>query len=626
MDKNSVTGLLLITAILALFWWMNKPSEEEIAERKRQLDSLNRIEAQKAAREAKQTEESIQKEVSSEEVEEKAKQDSIRRQTAGILAPYTFGEKKFFTLENEKIKVTLSNLGGRIYSVEIKEYQTHDGRPLVLFNGDENRYGFSFTYNTRIYNTNDLYFDAVEKGTNSISFEITGPDREKLALNYSLSADEYLVNHTIESTNLGKKFATPRNALDLQWYQKMPAQEKGRQFEQQYSGIYFKFFQDEVDDISGTSNKDEDLRTPLKWVAFKDQFFSSILIASQNFASGYVETEVIEDENSPYLRINEAELALPFRFEEDDEASMQFFFGPNHFYTLRSYEGLELHKILPLGWGIFGWTNRYAVIPVFNFLEGFIGNYGIIILILTILIKIVLFPLTYRSYMSTAKMRVLKPQIDEINERIPKEKAMERQQATMALYRKAGVNPMGGCLPILLQMPILIAMFRFFPSSIELRQESFLWASDLSTYDSILDLPFKIPFYGDHVSLFTLLMAATNIVYTRINQQTTQSSAQMPGMNVMMYLMPVMFLFFFNSYAAGLSYYYFISTLITIVQTVMIRQFVDEKAILAKLKANQKKPVKKSKFQARLEEMQKQQAQLQKGKGKGKSTKPGRRK
>jgi YidC/Oxa1 family membrane protein insertase len=622
MDKNSVTGLLLITAILALFWWMNKPSEEEIAERKRQLDSLNRIEAQEAAREAEKKEEGTQKEISAEEVDEKTNQDSIRRQAAGILAPYTQGEKKFFTLENKKIKVTLSNPGGRIYSVELKEYQTHEGRPLVLFNGDENRYGFSFTYNTRIYNTNDLYFDAVEKGTNSISFEINGPDGEKLALNYSLSEDEYLVDHSITSTNLGKKFATPRNALDLQWYQKMPAQEKGRQFEQQYSGIYFKFFQDEVDDISGTSNKNEDLRTPLKWVAFKDQFFSSVLIASQNFGGGYVETEVIEDEKSPFLRINQAELALPFRFEEDDEASMQFFFGPNHFYTLRSYEGLELHEILPLGWGIFGWINRYAVIPVFNFLEGFIGNYGIIILILTILIKIVLFPLTYKSYMSTAKMRVLKPQIDEINERIPKEKAMERQQATMALYRKAGVNPMGGCLPILLQMPILIAMFRFFPSSIELRQKSFLWASDLSTYDSILDLPFTIPFYGDHVSLFTLLMAVTNVVYTRINQEMTQSSAQMPGMKGMMYLMPVMFLFFFNSYASGLSYYYFISTLITIGQTVLIRQFVDEKAILARLKANQKKPAKKSKFQARLEEMQKQQAQLQKGKGK----KPGKRK
>jgi len=622
MDKNSVTGLLLITAILALFWWMNKPSEEEIAERKRQLDSLNRIEAQEAAREAQKTEESTQKEISAEEVDEKTKQDSIRRQAAGILAPYTHGGKDFFTLENEKIKVTLSNYGGRIYSVELKEYQTHDGRPLILFNGDDNRYGFTFTYNTRIYNTNDLYFDAVEKGPNSISFEINGPDREKLALNYSLSADDYLVDHSITSMNLAKKFATPRNALDLQWYQKMPAQEKGKQFEQQYSGIYFKFFQDEVDNISGSSNKNEDLRTPVKWVAFKDQFFSSILIASQNFANGYVETEIIEDENSPFLRINQAELTLPFSFEEDDEASMQFFFGPNHFYTLRSYEGLDLHEILPLGWGIFGWINRYAVIPVFNFLEGFIGNYGIIILILTILIKLVLFPLTYRSYMSTTKMRVLKPQIDEINERIPKEKAMERQQATMEIYRKAGVNPMGGCLPILLQMPILIAMFRFFPSSIELRQESFLWASDLSTYDSILDLPFRIPFYGDHVSLFTLLMAITNIIYTRINQEMTQSSAQMPGMKVMMYIMPVMFLFIFNNYAAGLSYYYFISTLITIGQTVLIRQFVDEKAILAKLKANQKKPAKKSKFQARLEEMQKQQAQLQKGKGR----KPAKRK
>jgi len=359
----------------------------------------------------------------------------------------------------------------------------------------------------------------------------------------------------------------------------------------------------------------------VKWIAFKDQFFSSVLIAQESMSSAYVESNVIEDETSPFLRINQAEAAVPFNFTEDDEAAMNFFFGPNHFYTLRSYEDLDLHQLLPLGWGIFGWINRYAVIPVFNFLEGFIGSYGIIILLLTILIKLVLFPLTYKSYMSTAKMRVLKPQIDEINERIPKDKAMERQQATMALYRKVGVNPMGGCLPMLLQMPILIALFRFFPASIELRQESFLWATDLSTYDSILDLPFNIPFYGAHVSLFTLLMAATNIIYTRINQEMTQSSAQMPGMKGMMYMMPVMFLFFFNSYAAGLSYYYFISTLITIGQTLLIRQFVDEKAILAKLKANQKKPAKKSKFQARLEQMSKQQQQLQKTKGK----KPGKK-
>jgi YidC/Oxa1 family membrane protein insertase len=622
MDRNSITGLLLIFGILALFWWMNKPSEEDMAERKRQLDSINRVEQLRAeeAAKAKQTEQS--KEVTAEEVEKQTARDSVRRQAAGILAPYIDGEQEFTTLENEEIKVTLSNRGGRIYSVELKEYETHDGQPLILFDGDNNRYGFNFTYNTNIYNTNDLYFDVKKSGSNSVTFEISGPNRELLAMSYSLTDDVHMVEHHIESRNLGNIFATPRNSLDLEWVQEMPAQEKGRQFEQQYSGIYYKFFQDDVDDISGTGSDSEDLRTPLKWIAFKDQFFSSILIANDKLSSGFVETTALEDENSPLLRFNQAEAVIPFDFEQNDDAAMRFFFGPNHFYTLNSYEGLDLHEILPLGWGIFGWINRYVVIPVFNFLEGFIGSYGIIILVLTIMIKVVLFPLTYKSYMSTAKMRVLKPQIDEINEKIPKDKAMERQQATMALYRKAGVNPMGGCLPMLLQMPILIAMFRFFPSSIELRQESFLWATDLSTYDSIVDLPFNIPFYGAHVSLFTLLMAVTNIFYTRINQEMTQSSAQMPGMKGMMYMMPVMFLFFFNSYASGLSYYYFVSTLITIGQTILIRQFVDEKAILAKLKANQKKPAKKSKFQARLEEMQKQQAQVQKGKGK----KPGKKK
>ena len=269
-------------------------------------------------------------------------------------------------------------------------------------------------------------------------------------------------------------------------------------------------------------------------------------------------------------------------------------------------------ELIPLGWGIFGWINRYAVIPVFKFLEGFIGNYGIIILILTILIKLILFPFTYKSYMSTAKMKVLKPQIDEINNKIPKEKAMECQQATMALYKKAGVNPLGGCLPRLLQMPILFAMFRFFPASIELRQEAFLWADDLSSYDSIFTLPFNIPFYGSHVSLFCLLMSIVNIIYTRMNSEMTQSSNQMPGMKTMMYMMPVMFLFFFNSYASGLSYYYFISTVITIGQTIIIRRFVDEDAILMQIKANQKKPVKKSKFALRLEEMARQQQQMKK--------------
>jgi YidC/Oxa1 family membrane protein insertase len=291
----------------------------------------------------------------------------------------------------------------------------------------------------------------------------------------------------------------------------------------------------------------------------------------------------------------------------NNASGFKFYFGPNHYLTLRKYKELELDRLIHLGWSFLGWINRFMVIPVFNFLEQFIGSYGIIILILTILIKLVLFPLTYKSYLSTAKMKVLKPQIDEINSKIPKEKAMERQQAMMGLYKKAGVNPMGGCLPMLLQMPILIALFQFFPASIELRGEPFLWATDLSSYDSILQLPFNIPFYGDHVSLFCLLMAITNIVYTHMNQEMAASSQQMPGMKTMMYMMPVMFLFFFNSYASGLSYYYFISTLFTIGQTLLFRKFVNEKALLAKIHAHQKKPVKKSGFQQRLEDMARQQ-------------------
>jgi YidC/Oxa1 family membrane protein insertase len=611
MDKNSITGLVLITIILALFWWMNKPSAEEIEAKKRRLDSIHQVELLQAKEAALQGTQNS-KTVTAEEISKKVLADSLQNQSAGLLAPYLKGTQELLTLENNLIKVTFSNKGGRIYSVEIKDYKTFDGQPLILFNGDDNRFGFVFTYNTRIFNTNDLFFNIKGKTDHSVDFEIAGTEDQSLTFSYNLNDNTYMVDHEIASNNLGSLFATARGALDIEWTQEMPAQEKGRDSERQYSGIYYKYFEDEVDWLSTAKSDEEDLRTKLKWIAFKDQFFSSVFIANDALASGFVSTEV-GDDTTPYIRLNKAETSVPYDFSRNDKVDFRFFFGPNHFYTLRKHKDLDLEKLIPLGWGIFGWINRFAVIPVFNFLEGFVSSYGIIILLLTLLIKLVLFPLTYKSYMSTAKMRALKPQIDEINERIPKDKAMERQQATMGLYRKAGVNPMGGCLPMLLQMPILIAMFRFFPASIELRQESFLWATDLSTYDSILTLPWKIPFYGDHVSLFCLLMSITNVVYTHMNQEMTQSSQQMPGMKGMMYMMPVMFLFFFNNYASGLSYYYFVSTLITIGQTILIRNFVDEKALLAKLKAHQKKPTKKSSFQARLENMAKQQQQLKKG-------------
>jgi len=392
----------------------------------------------------------------------------------------------------------------------------------------------------------------------------------------------------------------------------MDAKEKGPDFERQRAGIYFMFDQAEVDDIKAMSSDTEKLSTKVKWVAFKDQFFSSVFIAKDNFLSGEVTTEAPEEKTDRLIMNASAVVNVPFT--GNDNLDFQFYFGPNDFKALKPYdEEYKLRELVYLGWGFLRYINL-GVIEVFHFFEGFISNYGLIILLLTILIKLLLFPLTYKSYVSTAKMKVLKPQIEEINNRIPKDKAMERQQATMALYKKAGVNPMGGCLLMLLQMPILFAMFQFFPASIELRQESFLWATDLSSYDSIFTLPWDIPFYGDHVSLFCLLMSITNIVYTKINQEMTQSTQQMPGMKGMMYMMPVMFLFFFNNYASGLSYYYFISTLITIGQTLLIRRFVDEKALLLKLNANKKKPTKKSKFQQRLEDMQKQQKQVGKKK------------
>ena len=305
----------------------------------------------------------------------------------------------------------------------------------------------------------------------------------------------------------------------------------------------------------------------------------------------------------------EATLSLPFNASKDKQLDLAFYFGPNKYNIMRSYH-LDLEKQIPLGWSFFlmQWINRFAVLPVFNFLEGFNLNYGIIILILTILLKIVLFPIAYKTYLSSAKMRLLKPEVDEISAKFPKkEDAMKKQQATMALYKKAGVNPMSGCVPMLLQFPILLAMFRFFPASIELRQEAFLWADDLSSYDSIFDLPFNIPFYGDHVSLFTLLMTISTIIYTKINNDMMSTGNQLPGMKTMMYLMPVMFLGFFNSYSSGLSYYYLLANLITFAQMYAIRSFVNEDKLHAQIQENKKKPVKKSNFQKRLEEMAKNQ-------------------
>jgi len=609
MDKNSITGILLITGILAFFWWFNKPSEEQMRAMERQRDSLLRVEQTMAEADKKisETQQEAAKEVLPATKDTTVIQNELI-QKFGLFSEAGNGENKFITLENKEVKVTFSTKGGRIYSVELKNYFTHDKQPLVLFSGDANRFGFTFTHNNRVFHTNDLFFKPVKQGSNKIDFVVNAGNEGSLTFAYELPEDGFMVNYSIKSDNMSNIITTQRGGLELEWSLEVPAQEKSPSFERRYGGVYYKYYQDEVDHINA-GNKTEDLITKLKWIAYKDQFFSSVFIANDHFLNGTVKVEVPEDKEDRTLLNAVSYLSIPYK--DNETTDFTFYFGPNDFKVLKAYQKLDLQKLVYLGWGFLRYINL-GVIEVFHILEEFISNYGIIILLLTLMIKLILFPLTYKSYISTAKMKVLKPQVEAINAKIPKEKAMERQQATMALYRKAGVNQLGGCLPMLLQMPILFAMFQFFPASIELRQESFLWATDLSSYDSIWTFNYNIPFYGNHISLFTLLMTLTNVAYTYINQEMTQSSQQMPGMKGMMYMMPVMFLFFFNNYAAGLSYYYFISTLITIGQTLMIRRFVDEKALLAKLEANKKKPKKKSGFQKRLEEMQKQQQQAKK--------------
>ena len=437
---------------------------------------------------------------------------------------------------------------------------------------------------------------------------------------YTLPKDDYMLQFQICSNGMNTVMPAGTNALDMRWTSKIRQQEKGRDFENRYATLSYKYLADDVEKLSEGKNDEKRITNKLRWIAFKDQFFSSIFIADEAFTSVHL-TSTMQSETSRYLKSYTADVAIGYDPTGNNPTNFKLYLGPNQYKILKAYDNgltgddkLNLRKLIPLGWGIFGWINMYAIIPMFDLFSKFIGNFGLIILLLTIVIKVVIFPLTYKSYMSSAKMRVLKPEIDEINSKIPADKPAERQKATMALYKKVGVSPMSGCVPMLLQMPILFAMFSFFPAAIELRQESFLWASDLSSYDSILELPFTIPFYGSHVSLFTLLMAVVTIVYQKLNSSSMSMGADQPGgsmMKWMMYLMPVMFMAWFNNYASGLTYYYFVSTLISILQTYIIRATVDDKKILAQLHAKRDikgtETKKKSGFMERIEKMQREQ-------------------
>ncbi len=623
MDRNSIIGIVLIVVILVVFSIMNKPSQEEMERAKRRQDSIELVRKQMAERQL--TEESLQQDLpaNEEDVQALAEDKSAQlRDRFGAFAAAVDGVEEFHVIENDLVKISVASQGGRIYSVELKNYKTWDSLPLILFDGDKNYFGLNFFAQNRMISTNELYFEPVG-GAGSLyaqdvpvklAMRLNAGENQYIEYEYTLEPGSFLLQFNIKLEGMNTLIPANQRYIDLKWNVDIPGQEKGAVNEKNYTTIYYNLLSNEVDYLSERKDSDrEEILARLKWVAFKQQFFSSILIAGNNMESALLEQTKLEEER--LIANFNAEIRLPYDNKPSELISFNFYFGPNHYTTLRRVSreynekhghNLDLDRLVPLGWGIFGWLNRFLVIPVFNFLEKYIANYGIIILLLTIFIKILILPLTHKSYMATSKMRVLKPQIDEINERIPKEKALERQQATMDLYKRAGVNPMGGCLPLLIQLPILFAMFRFFPTSFELRQKSFLWATDLSTYDSILDLPFNIPFYGSHVSLFTLLMTISTIIYTRMNSQMTAGSSQLPGMQTMMYMMPIMFLFFFNSFASALSYYYFLANVTTFAQIAIMKRFVNDEEILKKLNENKKKPVKKSRFQARLEEIAKQ--------------------
>ena len=640
MNKNTIIGLVLIFAIMVGYSILMSPSQEEIEAQKWKQDSIVNVHRalEDSARAIQLRQEQL-KDAVEQSAPVAAAQTQISDSAAQILNQSVYGafassaqgvDEDYF-IESDLLKFTISSKGGRISQVELKDYKTFDGEPVILFLPDSSLFGLSFYSDIKLVSTADLYFSPhwhesrLEgnntlrvTGSDSITFgmrllagvsdSVLTPDKF-IEFKYTIRGDKYMIDFDVDFANMEGVIDANTKDMIISWNSRLLRQEKNLENERLNSTVYYRYSDGEVNNLKERKDDKEIINTRLKWVSFKQQFFSVTLIADELFQNAELVKVLESDKETKYVEQMNSILTLGFNPMLDKTLGMRFYFGPNKYNILRTYK-LDLERQINLGWGFFlmQWINRFAVIPVFNFLEGFNMNYGIIILILTILLKLVLSPIAYKTYLSSAKMRLLKPEIDDINAKFPKkDDAMKKQQATMSLYKKAGVNPMAGCVPMLLQFPILLAMFRFFPSSIELRQEAFLWATDLSSYDSILDLPFTIPFYGDHVSLFTLLMTISTIIYTKINNDMMSTGNQMPGMKMMMYMMPIMFLGFFNSYAAGLSYYYLLANLFTFGQMFLIRRFVNEDKLHARLQENKKKPIKKSNFQKRMEDMAKQQ-------------------
>lgn len=613
MDKKTLVGLIVIGAILFGFTWYNASIQQKYAQEQQALTATQETEST----------DTIVPEVRQPDTLQAA--DQLERHIGSSLFQATTGTEKKIEVENDLMKVIFSNKGGKVASVVLKDYLTYQGTPLVLFPDSASVFDMSFfikqQFNNVQINTGNYYFVAdssftptfaADETSKNLTFRLDVDSAAHVDFVYTIYKDNYMIDFDVQFVGMENLLAQNQTDLEFTWQNVGMQNEKGFENENNYTTIAYKYPSDEsVEQLrTSTEDKSETINSKVKWVAFKQQFFSSIFVAKDDFQNGTLGYSTFQPGEGK-IKTFRAKVSVPFT-QQLSEYNFNFYFGPNKFSVLKKYDDLHFERLIPLGGWIVGWINRWLVIPTFDTLGAHIANYGIIILILTLIVKILISPLTYKSYLSSAKMRLLKPEVDKLNEKYPKpEDALKKQQAMMALYKSAGVNPMGGCLPLLIQLPILYAMFRFFPASIELRGEHFLWADDLSSYDSILTLPFNIPFYGNHVSLFALLMAASMFIYSRINyNQTAGSAPQMAGMKFMMlYLMPIMMLFFFNNFASGLNYYYLLSNIITIGQTYGFRYIVNEDKLHQRMKENAKKPQKKSKWQQRYEEMVKLQQQ-----------------
>jgi YidC/Oxa1 family membrane protein insertase len=642
MDRNSIIGLLLIAAIVIGFSIFNQPSQKQLEEERRSRDSIHLVEMHRVA----ELEAQAQRNAASEVSENNVVSDFFNFQPAQTVVADSLQDmnqssdslwvhyqtpiaEETVVLENERIRLTLSTRGGGIKSVQLKDYLRFNGAPLYLFETeDELRFNLDlFNRNSVRLSTEDQIFTPIRTDDGkAVIMRLQSGEGQYIDFVYTLPADEYMMDFDIRVVGM-RNGLHPESLQNfrMNWEQKVRQQEKGRTFENRFTRMHYKFDRQDVKRLSESKNETVELSDPIKWFAFKSQFFTSVVIGERPFNTTILTSNVLQDPN--YLKAYKAEVWVPSTIDAEQDlvsAGFNFYFGPVHFNTLKAYdagiesdERLKLEEQVFLGYRWLSWINKWFVIPLFDYLLSLGWGMGLIIFIMTLIVKIVVSPLTYKSFMSTAKMRVLRPQVQELEKKYPgqdREMMMKRQQATMELYNRVGANPMSGCLPMLIQMPVLISLFFFFPSAIELRQQSFLWASDLSSYDDLIswsaDIPLITRFLGNHVSIFCLLMTITNVLYMRHTMAGADTGQQaLPGMKHMPIFMSVFMFFFLNSYPAGLNYYYFLSTLFTVVIMFIIKKSVDEKKILAQLEANKNKPKKKSGFMARLAEAQKLQEQ-----------------